>query len=211
MFHNIPAFTTTISPLTSSICTSRVLPRQQSQSQSLTSIHTTQFRPRTTTKCTLASPPSTPTPTEMEEPVKEIHGVEEYLNTLRSNVDSLVILKIFAPWCRSCKALTPKVNRLAREYSHIKFFKMNYEQNKDLCKRLGIYSMPTFIMYYGQRGELDKFTCGPARTAILTRKIVEFERGFCLLDENKDKPVKQPAYQKPTTITEGQKRPPSAI
>lgn len=117
------------------------------------------------------------------DPVREIDGVTEYLSTLEENRNKLVILKIFAPWCRSCRAVTPKVNRLAREFSDILFVKMDYERNKDLCKRLGVRIMPTFIFYWGAAGEVEKFSCGPARAGIIREKIEDIIKGQCELPE----------------------------
>ena len=64
------------------------------------------------------------------------------------------------------------------------------------CSRLAIFSMPTFLMYHGSLGEVDKFTCGPARAAVLSRKVTDVMRGYCLLEEHRDKQVQQPGYQK---------------
>lgn len=49
---------------------------------------------------------------------------------------------------------------------------MNYEENKPLCYRLGVYSMPTFVLYRGQDGEVDKFSCGPQRAGIIRERIL---------------------------------------
>lgn len=138
-------------------------------------------RPPSPPKATPQQPPeSLPPPTTLE-PVQLIHGVEQYLQVLRESSDSLVVLKVFAPWCRSCRALTPKVNRFAREFSNVRFFKMDYEQNKELCHRLGVASMPTFVFYWGVAGEIEKFSCGPQRAYILREKIEQCLAGSCAI------------------------------
>lgn len=121
---------------------------------------------------------------EVMEPVREIDGVDEYLSILEGNQDRLIVLKIFAPWCRSCRAVAPKVNRLAREFSEILFVKMDYERNKELCKRLDVRIMPTFIFYAGARGEIEKFSCGPARAGIIREKIENLMNGQCPLPDD---------------------------
>lgn len=138
-------------------------------------------QPRTTQIPNSFAPDPSITPSEAAPPapVKLIDGVEEYLQTLRDNHDSLVVLKIFAPWCRSCRGLQPKVARLAREYPNVKFFKMDYERNKPLGYRLGVSSMPTFIFYHGAAGEIDKFSCGPLRAGIIREKIDQVLDGVC--------------------------------
>lgn len=114
-------------------------------------------------------------------PITLIDGVEEYLAALQSAGDSLVVLKVFAPWCRSCRALQPKVARLAREFDNVKFLKMDYEENKELCYRLGVAAMPTFIFYKGSAGEVDKFSCGPQRANVIREKIEQVLEGKCAL------------------------------
>lgn len=66
--------------------------------------------------------------------------------------------------------------------------------------------MPTFVVYAGEMGEIDKFTCGPTRAYVLSRKIADIHRGFCLLDEHRDKQVQQPAYNKKMTLQQQQQQ-----
>lgn len=125
---------------------------------------------------------TSPTPA-LPAPITLIDGLEEYLSALESAGDSLVVLKVFAPWCRSCRGLQPKVARLAREFGEVKFFKMDYEKNKELCYRLGVAAMPTFIFYKGSAGEVDKFSCGPQRANVIREKIEQVLEGKCDLGE----------------------------
>ena len=131
-----------------------------------------------------------PPPATLLEPVTRINGVEEYLGALKESMDKLVVLKIFAPWCRSCRALEPKVKRTARDYPQVRFFEMDYEQNKELCNRLGVTAMPTFLLYFSTAGEIDKFSCGPMRINILRDKIDDMLRGECLLDLEEEQVLK---------------------
>lgn len=141
------------------------------------------------TTMTLAAPPKTPLshPSEdasapfTEEPIREISGVDAYLAAAQQSHDTLVVLMVYAPWCRSCRALKPKMNRLAREYENVVFCKMNFEENKELCHRLGVMSMPTFLYYMGCEGCIEKFSCGPMRAGVIREKIDQCLRGLCLL------------------------------
>lgn len=108
--------------------------------------------------------------------------MQSYLDAVAVSQDRLVVLKIFAPWCRSCRALHPKVNRLAREFPEVTFFKMDYEKNKELCYRLGVSSMPTFLFYHGAAGEIEKFSCGPMRAGVIREKIDNFLNGQCVYE-----------------------------
>lgn len=46
-----------------------------------------------------------------------ITNEEEYRTLLNHNADKLIVLKVFAPWCKTCKALAPKFQALARGLS----------------------------------------------------------------------------------------------
>lgn len=129
-------------------------------------------------------------PSTLLEPVIRIDGIEEYLDAVKESMDKLVVLKIFAPWCRSCRALEPKVKRTARDYPQVRFFEMDYEQNKELCNRLGVTAMPTFLLYFSTAGEIDKFSCGPMRINVLREKIDDMLRGECLLDKEEGQVLK---------------------
>lgn len=60
---------------------------------------------------------------------------------------------------------------------------MDFERNKELCKRLGVRIMPTFIFYMGDLGEIEKFSCGPARAGVIRDKIENIINGQCPLPD----------------------------
>lgn len=139
-----------------------------------------------TAPSTVPSTPAAPTPgaPQSEEPVVPIVGQDAFRNAIQTNSHRPVIIKVYAPWCRSCKALEPKVRRLAREFSQIAFFEIDFENiaNKSLCYDLGVSSMPTFFIYAGEAGQIDKFTCGPKRAHILRTKVEQLLAGECEYD-----------------------------
>lgn len=142
---------------------------------------------------TVASPPlpplrDVPSVAPDEILVRPVDGIDQYLGALAAaQPHQLVVLKVFAPWCRSCRALVPKLNRLARQYRTVVFLEMDYERNKDLCKRLGVTMMPTFLFYYGALGEIDKFSCGPARAHVIQKKVEDVINGQCSLGDPEKK------------------------
>jgi thiol-disulfide isomerase/thioredoxin len=126
--------------------------------------------------------PSAAAPSVNVEPVTPISGSDEFLAACQRSVDCLVVVQVKAPWCRSCKALEAKVRRLAREYAdEVVFFSMNYEdpENKPIAYRLGVKNMPTFMFFQGEFGQVEQFTCGPNRAAIIREKIDIYVAGEC--------------------------------
>jgi thioredoxin 1 len=59
-----------------------------------------------------------------------------------------VLIDFWGPRCQPCLALTPDVEQLEKEYSgKIKVTKINAEQNRMLCAKLRVMSLPTFLLY----------------------------------------------------------------
>lgn len=52
--------------------------------------------------------------------------------------DRLVVLDFYANWCGACKALYPKLCKLSDENPEMVLLKVNFDQNKQLCKALGV-------------------------------------------------------------------------
>jgi len=108
------------------------------------------------------------------EPVVSLSGVADYNNALACSKDRVVVIKFYAPWCRSCKAMEPKVKRLAREFPQMLFCELDFQQNQDLCRDIGVKSIPAFHFYHSDNGRVEDFTAGPARAAILRQKVEKY-------------------------------------
>lgn len=106
-----------------------------------------------------------------DQPVAIVNSDAEFLQVLQRSATQLVVLRVHARWCRSCRALEPKWRRLARELQDVHFAEMEYEANKMLAFRLSISKMPTFLIYDAQLGQVDNFTCGPKRAQLLREHI----------------------------------------
>ena len=60
------------------------------------------------------------------------------MEILSRNTDKLVLVEFFAPWCASCKALYPKMSKLCAEHPNILVVKVNFEENRELARKLGV-------------------------------------------------------------------------
>ncbi|CAM9355894.1 unnamed protein product [Choristocarpus tenellus] len=95
-----------------------------------------------------------------------------YYQMLESNPDTLVVVKFFAPWCRSCKAMDVKYQRLAKETPGVKFFEVDVVEGIDLKKALGVRVVPSVKLYAGSTlGQVASFSCGPRKFPELVRKL----------------------------------------
>ena len=75
--------------------------------------------------------------------------------TNENNFDSIVLgahvpvlLDVYADWCPPCRRMMPVVEQLATDlHGRAVVAKLDIEANQALAKRLGIDSLPTFIVF----------------------------------------------------------------
>lgn len=60
--------------------------------------------------------------------------------------DVPAIIDFYADWCRPCKALSPKLAELQKEYGNkIQVYKINTDRDGQVARLFGIRSIPTLI------------------------------------------------------------------
>jgi thioredoxin len=62
-----------------------------------------------------------------------------------------IMVDFFADWCGPCKQLIPRLEKMEKEYPNISFIKINVDDNMDAALDLGIRSVPTVIIYDGEK------------------------------------------------------------
>jgi thioredoxin len=75
-------------------------------------------------------------------------SLEDFNKKISSNNKDILIVDFYAPWCGPCKKMAPMFEEVEKEQaSKLNFVKINVDENKDLCKKLGIVDLPTTIIY----------------------------------------------------------------
>ncbi|KAL6210023.1 hypothetical protein ACLB2K_020961 [Fragaria x ananassa] len=92
----------------------------------------------------------------------DIRSVQEFVSALAEAGDRLVLVKFYAPWCRSCRALFPKLFKTAEDHPEILFLKVNFDENKKLCEIMKVKILPYFHFYSASEGQLESFACSLA-------------------------------------------------
>ncbi|KAL3470910.1 thioredoxin-like protein [Aspergillus californicus] len=58
-----------------------------------------------------------------------------------------VVVDCFATWCGPCKAIAPKVEEFAKQYTDVKFYQIDVDELSDVAAELGVRAMPTFMLF----------------------------------------------------------------
>jgi thiol-disulfide isomerase/thioredoxin len=133
----------------------------------------------------------------------DIHSTQEFLDALRDAGDRLVIVEFYGTWCGSCRALFPRLCRTAVENPDILFLKVNFDENKPMCKRLNVKVLPYFHFYRGADGQLEAFSCSLAKFQKLKDAIAVHNTARCSIGppvgvgDVLDSPEEKPAEASP--------------
>ncbi len=68
------------------------------------------------------------------------------------------VVDFFATWCGPCKMLSPIVDAASEQYTDIKFFKVDIDNDMDIAMRYKIMSVPTLIIF--ENGEIVNKSVG---------------------------------------------------
>ena len=80
-------------------------------------------------------------------PLTTVPELEDALAEAQA-LNRLCVVKVYAPWCKTCRAIEPKYKRVAKANSdEIDFYEVNFSQCKPLCKHLGVESLPCGIIF----------------------------------------------------------------
>jgi thiol-disulfide isomerase/thioredoxin len=97
--------------------------------------------------------------------IYHITNREEYDALLQANPDQIIVLKVYAPWCRACKGLEPKFAGMVHDPKYetlpVLFADLSIQHNKAFVQQIGVLALPTIQFYIGQAVQ-DNFPCGPS-------------------------------------------------
>ena len=85
-------------------------------------------------------------------PFKEGSGIRELATAaeLQSVIDgsgaTLLVLDLYAPWCGPCRALAPRLERLATKYAgKVSFYRIDVDAHPETAARFGISAVPNIV------------------------------------------------------------------
>lgn len=91
-----------------------------------------------------------------------------------ANKNKVIVIGVFASWCRACKALKPKYRTIAQKWQDVEFCEILYDENKCLAKSQGFKSLPFVEIYLGSKGKVEGFQCGPTKIGKLQEALESY-------------------------------------
>ncbi len=88
--------------------------------------------------------------------IQEDRKIQEELGVIDlnySNFEQVVsketptLVDFWAEWCGPCRTMHPVFTRLSKKFKKIRFARLNIDENRDIATKLGIQSIPVFIMF----------------------------------------------------------------
>ena len=70
------------------------------------------------------------------------------------NSEKTVLVDFYATWCGPCKMMSPILENIAEENTHVKVVKVDIDKNQDLAMQYNVMSIPTMIIF--KNGEATK-------------------------------------------------------
>jgi len=85
-----------------------------------------------------------------ERKIQEESGVIELISSNFEQVisrETPTLVDFWAEWCGPCSSMHPVFTRLSKKFKKIRFARLNIDENRDIATKLGIQSIPVFIMF----------------------------------------------------------------
>lgn len=90
------------------------------------------------------------------------------------------VLDFWAPWCSPCRAMSPSIELLMKEYntenSGVEIKKVNVDEDSELSVKFGIRSIPTLV-FVSDGMEVDRLA-GAVKKEKIVEKIKEVQESL---------------------------------
>jgi len=90
--------------------------------------------------------------------------------------DKVVVVALFASWCRTCAALKPKYKRMIKDWPNVEFCDILLDNNKLMARKNGVKTIPYIWIFGGKKGK-ESFQMGPGKISKLKDSLQVYASG----------------------------------
>lgn len=94
---------------------------------------------------------------EQKVEIMEIKSMEQFEQEVKKE-EGIVLIDFYATWCMPCKAMSPILEEIAKEYEEVKVVKVDVDKNEELAIQHNVMSIPTILIM--KNGEVIKTFVG---------------------------------------------------
>mmetsp|Transcript_13171 Transcript_13171/g.19374 ORF Transcript_13171/g.19374 Transcript_13171/m.19374 type:complete len:218 (+) Transcript_13171:203-856(+) len=115
--------------------------------------------------------------------ITEVTNLQDYKREVVDCEEKIVVVKFYAPWCRSCKSMEPLFKRMANSLSSdtsIKFVQVSVTaDNAMLHQGLGVPSVPFGHIYHKDVGLVEELTLKKKEFRNFEKILDTYVEGSC--------------------------------
>lgn len=120
--------------------------------------------------------------------VQMVNTIEDYKRVVIDEQHRIVVVRFFAPWCKSCKASRPQFKKMvARHAPGIKFVEVPLTRDTAfLHEGLGVPSVPFGHIYHPEAGLVEEEKINNKVVKRFQEALESYVRGSCDLPTEED-------------------------
>jgi len=124
---------------------------------------------------------------ELPNNMMEISNRSDFERLVVKEPHRLTVVRIHAPFCRACKAMSPLLERFARDSPDINFVQVAWNRQDpevtQLIRSLNVNKVPFGQVYMPQVGLVEQTNMGKKYFADVAKIVESYAMGFCELPE----------------------------
>jgi thiol-disulfide isomerase/thioredoxin len=136
--------------------------------------------------------------------IRQVSTLEDYkrfvVDDVVDNVDTITVVRFYAPWCRACQAVQQRFYRLAQQYEQqkgllpqnspktvVRFIECPVtKDNAVLHQGLGVPSLPYGHIYHSAVGLVEELKLNKNVFSQFEEVLASYVRGSCPLPDEKE-------------------------